>query len=47
MDKKIITYKDPYGTEYKTRPIPSWYVKRKIESIQETNDGKAIIISIE
>ena len=47
MDKKIITYRDSYGIEYKTRPIPSTDIKRKIQSIQDTNDGKATIVSIE
>jgi len=47
MKYKVITYKDNYGTEYKTRPIPVNDIKRKIQSIQETNDNKATIISIQ
>jgi len=46
MEYKVITYKDAYGIEYKTRPIPVNSIKRKINSIQETNDNKATIISI-
>jgi hypothetical protein len=47
MDKKIITYKDSYGTVYKTNPIPVSLIKRKIHSIQSINDNNATIISIQ
>ena len=47
MDKKVITYKDPYGNIYKTNPIHASLVEYKIRSIQETNDNNATIISIQ
>ena len=47
MIYKVITYKDAYGTEYETRPVPVNAIKRKIDSIQETNNNKATIISIQ
>lgn len=47
MEYKVITYKDDYGTEYKTRPIPVSSIKRKIHSIRETNDNRVTIISIQ
>ena len=46
MNKKVITYKDPYGTIYKTNSIPASLVEHKIRSIQTTNDNNATIISI-
>lgn len=47
MEYKVITYKDAYGTEYKTKPIPVNAIEHKIHSIQETNCNKATIISIQ
>lgn len=44
---KRIKYKDSYGTEYTTNPISDNSLERKIKSIQETNNNKATIISIE
>lgn len=47
MKYRVIKYKDGYNNVYTTEPIPSSDVKRKIRSIQETNDNKAVIISIQ
>lgn len=47
MEYRVIKYKDGYNNVYTTEPIPSSDVKRKIHSIQETNDNKAVIISIQ
>lgn len=47
MEYRAIKYKDGYNNVYTTEPIPLSDIKRKIRSIQETNDNKAVIISIE
>lgn len=43
---KTITYKDAYGNEYKVNNVPVHLVEWRIKHIQETNDGKATIISV-
>ena len=47
MDKKVITYKDPYGTVYKTHPLPVGLIEHRIAKIQEINDNKATIMSVQ
>lgn len=47
MKHMVIKYKDGYNNVYTTEPIPSSDIERKIRSIQETNDNKASIISIQ
>lgn len=43
---KTITYKDAYGNEYEVNNVPASMVEWRIKHIQETNDGKATIISV-